>query len=233
MIGVVIPAHNEEQFIGLCIESIRDAANCCRLQGEAVRIMVVCDNCSDATAVHALAAGAEVIHAGVRNVGSARATGARKLVQAGARWLSFTDADTIVSPAWLSEQLALETDAVCGTIEVGDWAAYGQRMRAHFIATYTDRDGHRHIHGANLGVSTRAYLAAGGFQSLASSEGVALVNALIASGATIAWSAAPRVVTSARSDFRAPGGFGATLQHIEKNALWAGGNANDRALASA
>ena len=51
----------------------------------------------------------------------------------------------------------------------------------------------------------------GGFEPLASSEDVALVRALQAVGARIAWSAAPRVVTSARSVFRAPGGFGASL----------------------
>ncbi|RYY84013.1 MAG: glycosyltransferase family 2 protein, partial [Comamonadaceae bacterium] len=71
--------------------------------------------------------------------------------------------------------------------------------------------GHRHVHGANLGVSATAYRRAGGFPALACSEDVALVEALKAMGANIAWSAAPRVSTSARANARARGGFGDTL----------------------
>ena len=76
---------------------------------------------------------------------------------------------------------------------------------------YTDADGHRHIHSANLGVSADAYARAGGFEQLACSEDVALVDALQRSGARFAWSAAPRVATSARRDAKARGGFGDTL----------------------
>ncbi|MEO5934637.1 MAG: hypothetical protein ABIQ08_13950, partial [Duganella sp.] len=43
------------------------------------------------------------------------------------------------------------------------------------------------------------------------SEDVALVAALERCGARFAWSSAPRVVTSARRDARAGGGFGDTL----------------------
>ena len=57
---------------------------------------------------------------------------------------------------------------------------------------------------------------AGGFEPLPSSEDVALVRALEAVGARIAWSAAPRVVTSSRHESRAPGGFGASLAHTSR-----------------
>ena len=53
-------------------------------------------------------------------------------------------------------------------------------------------------------------------------EDVALVDALRASGASIAWSRAARVVTSVRANFKAPGGFGATLASIELLGHWAG-----------
>ena len=62
----------------------------------------------------------------------------------------------------------------------------------------------------------------GGFAPLASSEDVALVQALEDVGASIAWSAAPRVVTSARRQFRAPGGFGATLARVETEQVHVG-----------
>jgi hypothetical protein len=119
--------------------------------------------------------------------------------------------------------LALGADAVCGSICVDDWTAHPQELRDYFRRTYMDADGHRHVHGANLGVSAQAYLRAGGFAPLACSEDVALVEQLQATGARIAWSAAPRVVTSARRASRARGGFGDTL------CAWAAALAHDAA----
>ena len=49
---------------------------------------------------------------------------------------------------------------------------------------------------------------AGGFRALASREDIELVRELERSGARIAWSAAPRVLTSSRTNARAKGGFG-------------------------
>lgn len=220
MIGVVIPAHNEQALIAACLNSIRAAANCSDLLGEDVQTVVVLDHCHDLTGELALQHGALTLPIDERNVGMARAAGADLMIRNGARWLAFTDADTRVSPRWLSDQLALQRDAVCGTVSVSEWTGYGDRMRRHFDATYTDADDHRHVHGANLGVSTSAYLRAGGFQPLRSSEDVALVTRLAEVGASIAWSARPRVVTSARKTFRAPGGFGATLAAIEAQGSW-------------
>jgi glycosyltransferase involved in cell wall biosynthesis len=211
LLAIIIPAHNEEAAIGACLRSVQAASICPGLQGEQVLTIVVLDACTDNTAVIAHIAGALTTRVGARNVGVARATGAHLALELGARWLAFTDADTTVAPEWLHEQMRLRTDAVCGTVSVRDWGVYGEPMRRHFDATYTDADGHQHIHGANLGVSAEAYHRAGGFEPLACSEDVAFVRALQAVQARIAWSAAPRVVTSARKMFRAPGGFGATL----------------------
>lgn len=211
MIGVVVPAHNEEKHIGACLGSLQVAALCPELQGEEVMIVVALDACSDDTEAIARNCGATTVKLDSHNVGVARASGAYQALLRGARWLAFTDADSTVAPDWLSTQLSLRSDAVCGTIEVRDWTEYSDSVRIHHKATYRDIDGHRHIHGANLGVASSAYIGVGGFQPLASSEDVALVHALQAKGATIAWSAAPRVVTSARRHYRAPGGFGEAL----------------------
>lgn len=225
MIAVVIPACNEAALVGACLASVLAAARSPELHGEWVLVVVVADSCSDDTAHIAEAAGAIAIAINARNVGQARAVGAARALDAGARWLAFTDADTVVAPDWLSVQLSLQADAVCGTVAVEDWQDYGERMRTHYARSYEDRDGHRHIHGANLGVCAHAYQRAGGFAPLQTSEDVALVNALIASGAHVAWSAAPRVVTSARRNFRAPHGFGATLLRVDELASAAGGTA--------
>jgi len=211
VIGVVVPAHEEQETIAACLRSLRRAACCPGLRGEEVVMVVALDSCTDATGTIARDLGALTIDVAARNVGKARADGAQKALDAGVRWLAFTDADSTVAPDWITVQLALGTDAVCGTVTVDDWSGFSPHVRRQHHATYTDRDGHRHVHGANLGVSAQAYRRAGGFRPLVSSEDVDLVRSLHESGASISWSAAPRVVTSARRNFRAPDGFGATL----------------------
>jgi glycosyltransferase involved in cell wall biosynthesis len=222
VIAAIVPAHNEEEHLAACLESLTRAAESPALRGEPVVIVVVLDACTDASEAVARRCGAVTIALQARNVGAARAVGAQHAIELGARWLAFTDADTVVGPDWFAAQLALRSDAVCGTVAVRDWGAYGERMRRHYEATYTDADGHRHVHGANLGVSTEAYVAAGGFPRLESSEDVALVDVLKSQGASIAWSALPRVVTSARWLFRAPLGFGASLLRVELEGLHQG-----------
>ncbi|HSS59984.1 MAG TPA: WecB/TagA/CpsF family glycosyltransferase [Candidatus Limnocylindrales bacterium] len=56
-LAVLVPAHNEEQLIARCVESLRSQSYPRHLY----RIVVVADNCTDATAVAALNAGAEVM----------------------------------------------------------------------------------------------------------------------------------------------------------------------------
>ena len=227
MIGIVVPAHQEEEKIEACLQSLWQAAAHPDLKNEPVEILVMTDSCSDATGYLARSLGAKTLDVRVRNVGMARQFGAQVALASGARWLAFTDADSTVAPDWLVAQLAQKTDAVCGTVAVDDWSAYGAlmpQMQRHFDLTYIDRDGHSHVHGANLGVSARAYHAAGGFESLASGEDMDLVRRLSGQGARIAWSAAPRVVTSVRRDYRAPGGFGAALDRIAQLGQWAAGS---------
>jgi glycosyltransferase involved in cell wall biosynthesis len=224
VIGIVIPAHQEQELIGAAVVAARLAAGHLSLAGEEVQIVVVLDACSDDTGAIAHAHGARTIAVSERNVGAARAAGSEVLLARGARWLAFTDADTVVAADWLATQLALQSDAVCGCVQVGDWAVHGvqaEDLRAAFESQYRPVEGHRHIHGANLGVSATAYRRAGGFQALTSSEDVALVDALIASGASVTFSAGPRVITSARPDHRAPAGFGETLLRM-RSALASG-----------
>lgn len=234
MIGIVIPAHNEERYLDACLHSARIAAADPALRGEAVHLAVALDSCTDGS--RAIVERHAAIDDGrclvdwlalrARNVGLARAAGARHLLARGARWLAFTDADTEVSAQWLSAQLLLNVDVVCGTVTVGDWTPHrhnAELLRQHFHGRYTDADGHQHIHGANLGVAADAYLRAGGFAPLTCSEDVALVAALKRAGARFAWSAAPRVTTSARTDAKARGGFGDTLLRYAESACSAAG----------
>lgn len=214
MIGVLVPAHNEEKVLGDCLRSLRDAARHPGLDGEAVCILVVLDACSDASEAVARAAGVEVLQVNARNVGQARRAGAEWLLQRGARWLACTDADSQVSHEWLVRQLAFEAEAVCGTVQVGDWSAHAPQVRRRYEAHYQSREDHRHIHGANLGVCARAYRRVGGFRPLPSDEDVHLVRDLERSGARIVWTHQTCVTTSARRDYRARGGFGEFLQAL-------------------
>lgn len=208
MIGVAIPAHDEEERLSACVASVLRAACHPALAGERVEVVVVLDACRDRSFEAAARHPVEILSIEARNVGRARALGADALLESRARWLTFTDADTIVSRDWLAAQLALDADAVCGTVGVAGWWLHPLELRERYRARYMDADGHRHVHGANLGVAAEWYRRVGGFASLPAHEDVALVDALERAGARIAWSAAPRVVTSARRDARARGGFG-------------------------
>lgn len=214
MIGIVIPAHNEEAYIQRCLSSVLRATQHPTLQGRRVEIITVLDDCSDDTAALVTASGVGALNVSFRNVGKARAVGAEQLLAAGAQWLAFTDADTVVPQDWLARQLAFCADAVCGTVEVDSWSEHGDTVRSRYLALYQFIENHRHIHGANLGISAAAYLKAGGFQHLAAHEDVRLVADLERVGASIIWTATNPVITSARRDFKCQGGFGEYLASL-------------------
>lgn len=189
-----------------CLSALNVAAVPPDLRAEEVHVRAVPDACVDATAARASAL-ADMLLIEARNVGMARAAGAAALIAKGARWLAFTDADSEVAPCWLARQQALGADAVCGVVAVADWGDHGAVARAAYDEHYVDAENHAHVHGANLGVSTTAYPRAGGFPPLRSSEDVALVRQLAATGAAIARTNTVRVRTSARRVARAPDGF--------------------------
>ncbi|MEB0040635.1 MULTISPECIES: glycosyltransferase [unclassified Pseudomonas] len=215
MIGVLIPVHNEEQLLSLCLQTVQSASQHAALNGEAVLVLAVLDSCTDGSATIAESFGVSTLALTVRNVGLARAAGARMLLEQGARWIACTDADSTVAEDWLVQQLALGADAVCGTVTPGHWhAEIALEAQIRYQQGYQHRDGHRHIHGANLGISATAYLRAGGFPPLACHEDVTLVQHLELCGARIAWSCGPQVTTSTRLDSRAVGGFGDYLRSL-------------------
>lgn len=215
MIGVLVPAHNEQALIGDCLRSIQHAAGHPALQGEPVEIVVALDSCSDDTAAICASLGVRTIALDARCVGQARRAAADTLLQAGGRWLASTDADSKVPQDWLSAQLQCGADAFCGTVRVADWLDFAERVRAAFLAGEHYEDDHPHVHGANFGLSAAAYQAVGGFPALAAHEDRGLLDALERAGYTIARKANPAVTTSARRDARARQGFGDYLLAIE------------------
>lgn len=214
MIGIIVPAHNEEASIGHCIEFLLAAAAHPGLRNEDVQIVIVMDACTDATSDVVARYPVHSVAVEYRNVGRSRAAGADLLIQQGARWLAFTDADTAVPVSWLVDQLRFQTDAVCGTVRVVDWSLHSQAVRARYDSLYTPVEGHKHIHGANLGVDAQAYQRVGGFKPLAAHEDVHLVTDLKEAGASITWTTVNCVTTSARLDCRCREGFGDYLRSL-------------------
>jgi glycosyltransferase involved in cell wall biosynthesis len=223
-IGVVIPAHDEEQFLPACLSAVRRAVR--QVPGIAVHLVVVADSCHDRTGEHARQAGAAVVTVHARRVGAARAAGMRAVLRRTCHanplgtWLATTDADTVVAPDWLARQLHHANrgwDAVAGTVAVTDWSEHPPHTQAMFAARYEHpADSHPHVHGANLGVSAEAYLAAGGFPPLRTGEDHALAGRLSAAGRRILRATDVNVVTSARREARAPLGFGHLLTTLSQ-----------------
>lgn len=221
---VVVPAHDEAASIVSCLRSVEASLRLCGVPVRRRHVVVVADDCADATADLARREGAHVVEVAHRNVGAARRAGAaRALRLARPRtmrdvWLATTDADTLVPVHWVPAQLALArvADAVVGTVEVRDWSEHPPRAAELFARTYpvARPNGHPHVHGANLGVRASAYLACGGFPALACSEDHALVAALVTKGYRVDRPRDLTVVTSARRASRVVGGFGDLLNGI-------------------
>ena len=203
---VVVPAHDERDLLPACLDALRVTASRVVLP---VQLVVVLDACTDGSAA---VLGDDVLAVEVqrRNVGAARAAGFGAVGLGERTWCATTDADSTVSPTWLLDQLAHAArgfDVVAGTVRVADWGGHQVALRQRYEAGYTDADGHRHVHGANLGISARTYTQIGGFAPLAAHEDVDLVDRAVHGGGTVAWAADVVVHTSARTTGRAPEGF--------------------------
>lgn len=216
MIAAIVPAHNEEQLIGPCLQALQVAAAHRALEGEAVAIVVALDRCSDATAAVCRRFGVRTVRVDAGCVGVARAVASEVALSLGARWIGCTDADSRVPGDWLVKQLHCGAGAFCGVVTVEDWLDYSPAVQQHFLASEHLQDGHAHVHGANMGFSAAAYRDSGGFLPLVTGEDVALITAIQNSGARVARLGAPRVVTSARRHARATRGFSDFLKRLEQ-----------------
>jgi glycosyltransferase involved in cell wall biosynthesis len=217
MIGVVIPVHDEEKLLGDCLDAVRRAAMDPLLETEPVEIVVVRDACADRSAAIAIRHKAQIVSLNARCVGAARALGASLALDNGARWIAFTDADTIVPGNWLSAQLDLYADASCGQVSIEDWSGYPSTVRERYLRDYSVDT--RHIHGANLGISAAAYRTAGGFAALQLGEDAALVSLLLERKGDVRFAGPARVSTSARWDSTIEGGFASMLRGLREQCI--------------
>lgn len=100
-ISIIIPAYNEEKFIGKTLKSITQLE---KERDWEIELIVVNGSSTDKTADIALSYGAKVINEPRRGIGFARQQG---LLHARGEIVAFTDADTLVRPDWLTRHVKL------------------------------------------------------------------------------------------------------------------------------
>jgi len=225
---VVVPAADEQDRIGACLDALCVARGALAVARPrlGVRMVVVLDDCTDATgAVVASFPGVEVVSCGFRRVGAARAYGVTHVLSDGGRldrlWLASTDADSQVPADWFVTMVALAeqgADLVLGTVLPGraeDGAPWTSELDAAWRAQHLRREGHPHVHGANLGIRASAYTALGGWPPVATGEDVLLATRAAARpDVRVVRTARIPVSTSVRRVGRAPEGFSSYLRGL-------------------
>lgn len=96
--SVIIPAHNEEKYIGKCLKAIQDAAE--RVKPLSTEIIVVANRCTDRTAEIARQHGADVLENEDRSISAIRNHGVNS---AGGKIIVTIDADSCMTDNSLLE----------------------------------------------------------------------------------------------------------------------------------
>ena len=110
-LSVVIPAFDEEHYLGPTLDSVNAArASLGRAEGAGVEVIVVDNDSSDATPEVARRSGAAVVREQVHNIARVRNAGARA---ARGDVLVFVDADTVVPEELLRHVARAMSDAGC------------------------------------------------------------------------------------------------------------------------
>jgi glycosyltransferase involved in cell wall biosynthesis len=192
MISFIVPAHNEERWIGKCLASIRTTMESV---AEPYEVIVVDDASTDSTRQIAEDMGARILPVEHRKISAVRNAGARV---AGGEVFFFVDADTQANePAVRAALAALRSGAAGGgCIPALDGPIPIWARIIHFVACVLARL-IRLVGGCFLFCTREAYTATGGFnETLYAGEDIAFVQSLKQAGRFVVLR--PTVVTSAR-----------------------------------
>ncbi len=108
---IIVPAFNEEAYLGSTLDSVQAAAARLRDRSKVpIEVIVVDNDSEDETAAVARAKGAAVVHEPVRGIARARNAGAR---HAEGDVLVFVDADVVLPPAALQAVHVAMSDPGC------------------------------------------------------------------------------------------------------------------------
>lgn len=225
-VGIVVPAANEEALLDRCLRALQVARRVALMQHPelgSVRIVLVLDRCTDGSAVIAAShPSVETVAVAVGSVGPARYRGVEHLLMTGPRtvsdqmWIANTDADSEVSPGWLTGMLddaARGAHLVLGTVRPD--RGLTPVVDAAWRRRHHHRDGHPHVHGANFGIRADAYLALGGWPLVPTGEDQVMADRARAAGNLhIVRTGRLPVRTSSRLDGRALLGFSSYLRAL-------------------
>ena len=131
LFSVIVPAHNEEQYIGKCLRAIRTAEE--QTESGSVQIIVVANRCTDNTAEIAAQYGAEVIENQDKCIASIRNAGAKA---AAGEILVTVDADTCIAPETFTEiRTLLESGRYIGggAVPTFDRASLGIAVSTFYV----------------------------------------------------------------------------------------------------
>jgi glucosyl-3-phosphoglycerate synthase len=231
---VVVPARDEQEMIGCCLEAIAAQT----VTPRAFETIVVADGCRDRTAgvareaARALGLALTVLNGPGAGPGPARRLGmeaaAKRLcaLGLGRGLIATTDADSRPAPDWLERQLdhlARGASVVAGLIELDDEDVRAlpaavlrrrqiesQRRMAQVAATDPTAS-HHHFAGASLGVTADTYRRVGGLGHGRALEDREFAGVLAEHGVAIVRPDDVRVRTSARTGGRADRGLSTDL----------------------
>ncbi len=223
-LAVVIPARNEQERLPRCLRALYAAEALLHRRipdAPRTRIVVVLDSCTDRSrSVVDQWRGVEVLTRDDGNVGAARAAGVDYVLAspraARPEWIACTDADSAVPAQWLVQHMSharADTDLLLGVVRPDAEELQPSSMN-RWMSQYHLKDGHPHIHGANMGIRADTYRRAGGFPPLAEHEDVVLVQRITSLGGRVVSTAGHPVLTSARIDGRTPGGMAAYVKAL-------------------
>lgn len=165
-ISFIIPAFNEEKYIGVCIRCIK--AEMMENKDIPYEIIVVDNNCTDGTHGKAVQMGAKVVNESRPGVVWARQAGAKT---AKYEYLAFVDADSLVPWGWAKQALKSFKDnnvvAVSGPLQYFDVST---SLRYAVIGFYYVAEAFHHlvfpmVQGGNVIIRKVAYDQMNGFDT--------------------------------------------------------------------
>jgi glycosyltransferase involved in cell wall biosynthesis len=192
MISFVIPAHNEETWIGRCVAAVRRSGDAV---GEPYEVIVVDDASTDTTARIAADGGTRVVRVEHRHIAATRNAGARA---ARGEFLFFVDADTLANPGTVRAALAAMRGGAVGggaAVRFDGWVPLWARLLYPPYSVVARLI--KLVGGCFFFCTREAFEAVGGFpEKFYASEETFLTAALKERGRFVV--PGPTVITSAR-----------------------------------
>ena len=237
---MVVPARDEEAFVGPCLEALAAQAG---IGSSEYEVLLILDRCTDRTEARAREAATDhprlrlhLLRGPGEGSGPARRVGmdaaCARLLRVGRPQglIACTDADTVVASDWLAAQLgALSRGAraIGGRIELADDGS----LHAHVLRRHAEQGRLRHerllsdpdtrgatqhwqFSGASLGLSAELYRQIGGLEPLAALEDEGLERILRGQHVPIERLLSVRVTTSPRLEGRAQRGLSYDLSRM-------------------